>query len=158
MKKLTIVTACLLLFWGGWCFGQQGSTAWNGTSWKTLNRFERGLYVTGFNNGRATGMREGFKEVLEVVTAARPASSWTPEERKRLKEKAEQIDQKSTANSDLTISQLEATVSTFYEDYRNMPVCWDDAVSFSTSSLKGKAPTEKELNSARKKGAESGCK
>lgn len=131
---------------------------WNGTSWKTLNRFERALYVAGFNKGHAAGMSDGMKRVLEVVTAARPASSWTPEERQKLEERAKQMDQKSAANSDLTMGQVEATVSTFYDDYRNMSVCWDDAIRFSTLSLKGIAPTQKELNAARKAGAESGCK
>jgi hypothetical protein len=112
----------------------------------------------GFNRGHAAGMSDGFEEILGAIMAARPASSWTPEEIKIMKEKAEQIERKSAANSGLTMGQLEATVSTFYDDYRNTPVCWDDATRFSTLSLKGNAPTEKELNAVRKKGAESGCK
>jgi hypothetical protein len=158
MRKPIVVAGCLFLFCAGWAFGQQTAMTWNGTSWKTLNRFERALYVAGFNKGHVAGMREALEEALEMVTAVRPASSWTPEEKKELMKKAEQHDQKSAANSDLTIGQLEATISTFYDDYRNMPVCWDDATKFSTLSLKGNAPTEKELNAARNAGAESGCK
>jgi hypothetical protein len=52
---------------------------------------------------------------------------------------------------------LEATVSTFYADYRNMPVCFDEAILFSAASLAGKAATEQELGAARKRGAEHGC-
>jgi hypothetical protein len=156
MRRLIVALGCLLFFGGGWCFGQQ--SAWNGTLWKTSNHFDRTLYVAGFNKGHAAGMREGFEEVFEVIVAARPASAWTPQERKIVEEKAKQIDRQSVTNSDLTMGQLEATVSTFYDDYRNMPVCWDDATRFSTLSLKGNDPTEKELNAARKAGAESGCK
>src|SRR6266403_1616365 len=68
-----------------------------------------------FNRGHAAGMLEGFKEILGVITAARPASSWTPEEIKIMKEKAEQIEQESAGNSGLTMAQLEATVSAFYD-------------------------------------------
>jgi hypothetical protein len=144
------------VFFAGWGVGQQ--SAWNGTRWKTLNLFERTCYVMGFNRGHAAGMREGFKEILEVIVAAKPGSSWTLEERKKVEEKADQIDRKSAAHSDFTMRQLEATVSTFYEDNRNMPVCWDDAAWLSTLSLEGNAPTEEELNTARKAGAASGCK
>lgn len=56
------------------------------------------------------------------------------------------------------MGQLEATVSTFYGDYRNMPVCLDDAVRLSTKSLEGNVPAEQELNAVRNKGAESGCR
>ena len=156
MRRLIVVVGSLAVFGAGWCFGQQ--SAWNGPRWKTLSLFERSLYVMGFNRGHAAGMREGFDQFGEVILAARPASSWTPEEKKKVTEKAEQIDQESAAKSDYTMGQLEATVSTFYHDYRNMAVCWDDAVRFSTLSLKGNAPAEKQLNAARKKGAESGCK
>ncbi len=114
MRKLIIVAAgSLAVFGAGWCFGQQN--AWNGTRWKTLNRSERTTYVFGFNRGHAAGMLEGFKEILGVITAARPASSWTPEEIKIMKEKAEQIEQESAGNSGLTMAQLEATVSAFYD-------------------------------------------
>lgn len=158
MRKLVTAVGSLMMFGAGWCFGQQSGITLNGTSWKPLSRFERTLYLVGFNKGHVAGMREGFKEVLEVIVAARPASSWTSEERQKLEEKAKLMDRKSIAHSDFTMGQLEATVSTFYEDYRNMPVCWDDATRFSTSSLKGNTPTEEELNAARKSGAESGCK
>lgn len=155
MRKPIIATSCLLLFCAGWVFGQQ--SAWNGTAWKTLNLSERAAFVMGFDRGRAAGKRDGMKEILEVIVAARPVASWTSEERQKLKEKAEQIDQKSAANSEVTMRQLEATVSAFYGDYRNMPVCWGDAILLSTESLKGKSPTEQELTAARKSGAESGC-
>jgi hypothetical protein len=156
MRQQIIAAGCLSLFCTGWALGQQ--SAWNGARWKTLNTFEGTLYVAGFNRGHAAGMREGFKEFSEVIVAARPASSWTAEERKKIMEKAEQIDRQSAVPVGVTMGQLQATVFTFYDDYRNMPVCWDDATRFSSLSLDGNAPTEEELNTARKSGAEGGCK
>jgi hypothetical protein len=59
MRKPIVATSCLLLFCAGWIFGQQN--AWNGTHWKTLNLFERTLYLIGFDRGHAAGMRDGMK-------------------------------------------------------------------------------------------------
>jgi hypothetical protein len=159
MRKLIVVLSCLLFFCGGWCFGQQDSMTLNRTGWKSYDRLERLLFVTGFNKGHAAGMTEGFAEMLEAIMAVKPASSWTPAEKEKLNEKGEQLDRKADASySGITVGQIEATVSTFYDDYRNMPVCWGDATRFCLSALKGNAPTEKELSAARKAGAESGCK
>ena len=156
MKKPIIATSCLLLFCAGWAFGQQ--SAWNGTDWKTLSLSERAAFVMGFNKGHVAGKRDGMKEILEVIVAARPVASWTPKEKQMVKEKAEQIDQKSTAMQEATVGQVEAAVSTFYGDYKNRNVCWGDAVLLSTALLRGNAPTEQELAAARNSGAESGCK
>ncbi len=155
MRKVIVAVSCLLVFCSRMAFGQR--SGFSGANWKNLSLSERAVYVKGFNAGYVAGMDKGVKKTLEVIGAVKPPSSWTPEERRKLAERAEQIDQKS-GHSDFTIGQLEATVTAFYDDYRNMPVCWDDAVRFSTLSLQGNAPTEEELNTARKKGAESGCK
>lgn len=155
-KQIIVAESCLLLFCAAWAFGQQG--AWNGTDWKTLNVSERTAFVMGFNKGHAAGMRDGIKEILEVIVAARPGASWTPKERQILEEKAKQIDQKSVAaKQDVTMRQIEAAVSTFYENRKNTNVCWGDAVTLSTALLRGNTPTEQELAAARKSGAESGC-
>jgi hypothetical protein len=156
MRKPIVATGFVLLFCTGWAFGQQ--SVWNGTDWKTLNSSDRTIFVLGFNRGHAAGMRDGLKEAAELFMAAKPVSSWTPEERQKLKEKAEQIDEKSAAKQTVTIQQIEAAVSAFYEDYKNTNVCWGDAVLFSTASLHGNAPTEQELLAARTSGTESGCK
>jgi hypothetical protein len=61
-------------------------------------------------------------------------------------------------NSNITVGDIENATTAFYSDYRNAPVCWRDAFQFSVWSLSGDAPKEQELNSARKRGAESSCK
>jgi hypothetical protein len=45
----------------------------------------------------------------------------------------------------------------FYNDYRNAPVCWDDALVFSVESLNDDAPTEQELDATRAANAKTGC-
>jgi len=56
-----------------------------------------------------------------------------------------------------TLGQLATTMDTFYGDFRNTPVCWQDALLFSNASLAGNAPTEQELETVRKADAKSGC-
>jgi hypothetical protein len=56
------------------------------------------------------------------------------------------------------MNAIETTMTSFYADYRNAPVCWADALQFSVWSLTGNAATDRELDSARKIGAETGCK
>lgn len=98
-------------------------------------------------------------ELFDVIREVMPEFPRTPEERREVIEKADQIGQKSAAeNSRSTVSQIEATVSTFYDDHQNMPVCWDDATWISTLSAEGNHLTEQALDAARNKGAKSGCK
>jgi hypothetical protein len=56
-----------------------------------------------------------------------------------------------------TVGELEGALDTFYNDYRNTPVCLNEAILFATASLAGNAATDPELETARKKGAEGGC-
>ncbi len=49
-------------------------------------------------------------------------------------------------------------MTAFYGDFRNQAVCWPEAFKFATMSLNGNTPTEDELQSARKAGAQMGCK
>jgi hypothetical protein len=60
-------------------------------------------------------------------------------------------------NLDISVAKIENAMSSFYTDYRNAPVCWNEAVQFSVLSLNGEAATEQELAAARKSGAEAGC-
>jgi len=60
-------------------------------------------------------------------------------------------------NKDITVQKIEDAVNSFYGDYRNAPVCWGQAVQFSIWSLNGNAPTDQEVETARKHGADSGC-
>src|SRR5260370_41839006 len=61
-------------------------------------------------------------------------------------------------NQDITIGKIMDAMSSFYGDYGNAPVCWNQALQFAVWSLNGDAPIEQELREARKRGAESGWK
>jgi hypothetical protein len=54
--------------------------------------------------------------------------------------------------------KVDNAVSSFYGDYRNVSVCWNQAVQFSIWSLSGDAVTDQEIDAARKSKAESDCK
>jgi hypothetical protein len=56
------------------------------------------------------------------------------------------------------MGELERTLDTFYSDYRNAPVCLDEAILFSIASLAGNAASDQELGDTRNKDAKSGCK
>ena len=56
------------------------------------------------------------------------------------------------------MGEFEGALDTFYSDYRNTPVCLNEAILFSIASLAGNPATNQELTAARKAGAESGCK
>jgi hypothetical protein len=104
-------------------------------------------------------MGYGMRDLFNVIREVMPEFPRTPKERREVIEKADQINQKSAAeNSRFTVSQIEATVSTFYDDDRNVAVCWGDATWLSTLSLEGNHLTEQALDAARNKGAKSGCK
>ena len=61
-------------------------------------------------------------------------------------------------NENVTVAKLDNAMSSFYSDYRNAAVCWNQAVQFSIWALNGETPTGQELDVARKRGAESQCK
>ena len=109
--------------------------------------------------GHVAGMRDGMQNLFNVIREVIPAFPYTPEDRRKIIERADQIRQKSAAgNSRSSVGQIESTISTFYDDNRNMAVCWDVATWLSTVSLEGNPTPEQALNVARKTGAERGCK
>lgn len=61
-------------------------------------------------------------------------------------------------NQQTNTGQIGQAMDAFYSDYRNAPVCWGDALKFSIMSLDGDAPSDQDLDIARKSDAQSGCK
>ena len=45
----------------------------------------------------------------------------------------------------------------FYKDFRNAPVCWDDAMQIAKLTLEGAAPSDTELEAIRSEDAKEGC-
>ncbi len=56
------------------------------------------------------------------------------------------------------IEEFEGALDTFYSDYRNTSVGWDEAMLLAVASLAGNPATDQELDTTRKRGAKSGCK
>jgi hypothetical protein len=155
-KKITVAVCCVIVFFAGWTFGQTTGGGNNGANWKTLTAFEKSIYALGFSRGYGEGFEEAAAAAIVSIQSQRPLPVFTPEQKKKFSELAAQARDHAYIGK-AAIGQIIATVDTFYGDYRNMPVCWNDAVLFSSVSLEARAPTQESLEAARKSGAETGC-
>jgi hypothetical protein len=160
MRKLIVVTGLLLAFCAGWCFGQ-GETATpnlGGTAWSALTPTIHKFYLGGYVHGYGLGMMHGASLCISKYVPG-TVSSMPPEQKEDYEESVAWVHKVAPVlTRSVSSSGLETTLSTFYADYRNMPVCLEQAILFSAASLSGNAATEKELSTARKAGAERGCK
>jgi hypothetical protein len=158
VRKLIIVAGSLAVFSAGWCFGQarRGN---DGNSWHVLPPVAHTFYVMGFSEGYQDALMQGGSLALEHNTPEK-ASSFPPAERKNYQELLRWGKRivPFFGGPPKTVGELEGALDTFYIDYRNTPVCLDEAILFSVASLAGNAATDQELEAARKKGGESGCK
>jgi hypothetical protein len=113
------------------------------------------MYVKGYIQGYADG-DSAMEKITVVLTKNIPLDSSTKQlvspQMRRLSDVVG-----FGKNQDVTVGKIDNAVSSFYSDYRNAPVCWNQALQFSIWSLNGNAPTDQELDAARKSGAESGC-
>jgi len=147
-KPLFVALCACALFVGGWAAGSARSQyQHNAANWKVLTDFEKVLFVHGFHQGysAATDMREVLAR--QDLSASQRAV-------------VEQMDREMTGsglNRHITAGQLATAMSSFYGDFRNQPVCWGPALTFSIKALNGTAPTEQELNRVREGAAKSGC-
>jgi hypothetical protein len=157
MKKLVGVTCGLLVFSAGWCMGgaQADKHFPGGTGWKSLTPTERDLYVAGFLHGYATAIVHAGA-LADAKESHQNTSSMPADEKSELAMAKKVLPL--FLREDPTASQLDPTITTLYGDYRNMPVCFDDAILLSAASLAGNAATDQEVDAARKRGAEKGCK
>lgn len=158
MSKLIVAAGCLAIFGAGWCFGQarRGN---DGNSWHVLPPVAHTFYVMGFSDGYQDALMQGGALAMAKDTPEK-VSSLPPAERKDYQEFL-RWGKRIIPFFDgppKTVGELQGALDTFYSDYRNTRVCLDEAILFSTASLAGNAATERELDAARKKGAESGCK
>lgn len=169
MRKIIVVAGCLLLFYAGRTFGENKVLVLNGTNWKAFPASEKIMYTYGFSQGYRQGTLDG--ENMASRWVGRLVRKWHCTEGPSLSE--EEIRNLVNAEMDAqvqaqkypfygdartTLSQYVDTMSVFYSDYRNAPVCWGNALRFSSASLAGRAPTEQELDAARKADAQSGCR
>jgi hypothetical protein len=165
MKKRIIIAACgAVIFFVGWAFGQAPS--FDAAHWTQLGKaddYARLMYLKGYLRGYSDG--DGAMERIAMMFVKKdqlnsmdaPTKKIVLAQTQRVGEivglpvRALQLD------TGPTVGKIEETISTFYDDYRNAPVCWNEAVQFSIWSLSGNPPSDDEVSSARKSGAESGC-
>src|SRR5690348_5745515 len=85
MRKAIMALSCLLLFWGGWSFGQAQHGS-DGDSWHTLSSVVQKFYVAGFTVGYASALMQ--EEALVTAKSATPEkmSSLKPAEKKEYEE------------------------------------------------------------------------
>lgn len=159
-RKLFVWAGSLVIFSAGWCFDQRRATSHQpgGGAWKALSPPDHKFYLAGFVQGYGLGIIHAGSLAVEKY-APEKASQMT------IAEKRDYEESLGLAHNVIPIllrsvsdSGLEATVNTFYNDYRNVPVCFEQAILLSAASLAGKPATEQELSTARRRGSESGCK
>jgi hypothetical protein len=155
MRKLFVLVGCCgLTLIAVWAFAQQELDA---SRWREMGKADElavMMYVRGYTQGYADG-DSAMEKVAKVLTKGAPIDSET---KKLLMPQMRHIVESQGFGHDITVGKVKDTMSTFYADHRNAPVCWNDALQFSLWSLNGDAVTQQELDSARKRGAENGCK
>jgi hypothetical protein len=154
-KPLIAAGCCGLIFLAGWAFGQQ--QALDASGWHQVGKADDlalivKAYIQGYSDGDSA-----MEKVAAVLTKGNPID---PETKKLVAPQAVHIAevQGMGQNRDLTVAKVKDAMSAFYADYRNAPVCWNTALQFSAWSLNADAPTQQELDLARKQGADMGCK
>jgi hypothetical protein len=154
-KRIIAALFSALIFFAGWAFGQRNLDASNWSDLGTTDNLARLTYVKGYIRGYADG-DNAMAAIAFVVTKNAPVDSSTKKliapQVLRLSEVAGM-----GKNHEITIGKITDTMTSFYSDYRNAPVCWNQALQFSIWSLSGDTPTDQEIGEARKNGAEGGC-
>ena len=155
MKKTVIVGGSLLLFCAGWVFGQNAAgPKYDGSAWNNLRNMDV-LAQTLYTSGYVDGYRRGSIADWVIHGSGKPAPL---DNSKITRLKIESDDLNGLGkNRRVTVAEVQEAMDAFYNDYRNAPVCWDDALVVSVESLNDDAPTEQELDATRKANAKTGC-
>jgi hypothetical protein len=157
MRKRIAISCCFgLLFAVGWAFGQQNLSSSKWAEYGKADKFARMMYLKGYVDGYNDG-DSAMEKIAGILMKGNPPDSAT---KKLVTPQVLRMAQVAGfgKNHNITVGGIETAMDAFYGDYRNAPVCWKDALQFSIWSLSGAAPAEQELDSVRKRGAESGCK
>jgi hypothetical protein len=157
MNKIIVAGCfCVLIFCSGWVFGQRTLDASNWGELGKIDNLARTTYVKGYLAGYSDG-ESTMEKIASVLMKDNPRDD---AKKKLVAPQAARVSQVIGfgINQDMTIGKIMDAMSSFYSDYRNAPVCWNQALQFAVWSLNGDSPSEQELSEARKRGAESGCK
>jgi len=165
MKKTIIAFGCLMFFASGWALGQTRERQ-NGLYWKKLGSSDfaqagKAMYIDGFFAGYQHGIADAETAALTGKTG-RAKQAPIPEASKRFVQNdapllAWMSSQLRHGRFDFSNGQIESEMDSFYGDYRNAPVCWDEALVFSLGALEGNPPSRQQLSFVRKLGAGTPC-
>jgi hypothetical protein len=148
-RRIAVVCACIFLggFAGGWAAGaSSGGYDYNGQHWRELTSFQRTLYVRGFSVGYQDA--SAAKEALAGKSLDDAQGALLARIDRYLSGKGE---------GHHKMGEIVSAVTTFYDDYRNVSVCWESALTFSVMSVYGDPPSSEELTHARQGSAKTGC-
>jgi hypothetical protein len=148
-STLGFALCAFALFTGGWLAGfAQSEYQHNAATWKTLTTFEKVLSLEGFHQGYSTAA--DAKELLRNSKITGP--------KRALVETMDRDLLGDGLNKRLKVGELASAVSTFYGDYRNASVCWNQALTLSSMATNGDTVTDQMLNDLRALSAKSGCR
>jgi hypothetical protein len=156
-KTIVVGCLCVLIFCSGWVFGQRTLDASNWSELGKVDDLARTMYVKGYVAGYSDG-----DSAMEKTTVVLMKDNPMDDAKKKLVApqvaRLSQVSGFGSVNPNITIGKITDEMSSFYGDYRNAPVCWNQALQFSVWALNGDTPTEEEMREARKHGAQGGCK
>jgi hypothetical protein len=132
MRKAALLFLVLMPISGT---AQTGPISQNGKFWSRLSPADKALYVWGFRDGYQHGYYNGRSDVYLKEGVQKPRSSLDTAELFHAMHPSES----------LSNGEIAEQVDKFYEDYRNTPVCMDDAVLQAIESLHGHPWTNAEL-------------
>ena len=156
MRKLLIVFGCCgLTLISVWASDQLELDAarWREYGKRDELALARSMYVKGYRDGYAGG-DSAMEKITAVLTKDNPPDA---AKKKLVAPQTVRLSEMLNLKNNVTVGRLQSAIDSFYGDYRNAPVCWKTALQFSVWSLNGDAPTEQELDSARKFDAGNGC-
>ena len=123
----------------------------DGNRWHALPPEARAFYVKGFTDGYAFATVQGGALAISMNAPEKASSLKSAEIRDY--EANLRWAKRIVPLGSKPIKEFEGALDSFYSDYRNTPVCLDEAMLFSLASVAGNAATDQELDSARKKGS-----
>lgn len=108
-------------------------------------------YIYGYSKGVARALPAGIRAAIAALPTL------TTQQKEDVARNGKKEADFLLPSARWTVGDGVAAMDAFYSDYRNIGVCWDDAISFSSDSLGGHTPTDEGLAAAREKAAKKGC-
>jgi hypothetical protein len=124
----------------------------DGSLWTMTDDISRVFFADGFERGFKDGITTGqvvVTEHLPTVSKSKVEAALSAREKLYLAD--------TTKGRPFTNGELFNETTLFYKDFRNTPVCWDDAMQIAKLTLEGAAPSDSELAAIRSEDAKKGC-